>query len=303
MISLRLQLGALLFLFLACSPSDEEAMVESAGSSPKLSDWSELAEAPAEEQLRCARRTTELWSVVGSGEELRVVSREGGLVKEPLPFDPAPGLGERHQAGHRHVLEIDDGWLVGFDAGEYGGGLWWFGADGRKSENLVPAKGAEVRVGDPFRAENVQGFTIFDGAILVFMGLDHLTGRSGRVFRLTGSAEDWELEPVAVLDASPAAWIVDKGHLLVLTESGLWTLERDWKLERAHPVNLSGLAPASMARGPDGALSIGLRHYLLKLQPHHERSGTWSETWFAPRDCVQFRVDRRCECVTANPGV
>ena len=38
--------------------------------------------------------------------------------------------------GDRHVLGVADGWLVGFNAGEFGGGLWWFSFDGKRSKRI-----------------------------------------------------------------------------------------------------------------------------------------------------------------------
>lgn len=38
------------------------------------------------------------------------------------------------------VLETSDGWLVGFDAGEFGGGLWWYRQDGKFDVQLSSKK-------------------------------------------------------------------------------------------------------------------------------------------------------------------
>ena len=36
------------------------------------------------------------------------------------------------------MVSVPSGWLVGFDAGEFGGGLWWFSRDGREVAALFP---------------------------------------------------------------------------------------------------------------------------------------------------------------------
>ena len=43
----------------------------------------------------------------------------------------------REHARH-HVVRVDDGWLVGFDAGEYGGSLWWYPAKKEPGPNCRP---------------------------------------------------------------------------------------------------------------------------------------------------------------------
>jgi hypothetical protein len=47
----------------------------------------------------------------------------------PFKIEAAPKQGEMDLAGSRLVLAVDRGYLVGFDAGEFGGGVWSFATD------------------------------------------------------------------------------------------------------------------------------------------------------------------------------
>ena len=67
------------------------------------------------------------------------------------------------------------------------------------------------RPADPFHAENVHGLPEVAGQRLILMGLDHLGGRSGRIFRAVPGAAGWTLFPVAVLDAEPRLWLGPAG--------------------------------------------------------------------------------------------
>jgi hypothetical protein len=131
---------------------------------------------------------------------------------------------------------------------------------------------------------------------VVLMGLDHLTGRSGRAFVVELAGGSWWLVPLAVFDASPEAWLAEDQDLLVVTEGGLWKLNVDGRLER-QPLDLGPVGPVdSIVRAGDGALYLGLRHYVLRLE---EEDGGLSQTWFAPSGCRQLRMRERCECAVA----
>src|SRR5262245_10150706 len=93
--------------------------------------WVEIP-APTEERLRCVTSTgIGEWRVALEEDKLRVdqdVSRRrssGPPLAFPLP-DDVPHRGDQH------TLAVSDGFLVGFDAGEWGGQLLWLAADGRR---------------------------------------------------------------------------------------------------------------------------------------------------------------------------
>jgi hypothetical protein len=127
------------------------------------------------------------------------------------------------------------------------------------------------------------------------MGLDHLTGRSGRIFRAVHHDTGWYLAPVAVLDAEPGVWLVEGKTLLFLTQSGLWSADATGGPQRLYEADLGDFSPTSLVRGRDGALYIGLRYYVLRLA---QAESHWSESWYVPAACQKVRLnDYRCECV------
>jgi hypothetical protein len=210
---------------------------------------------------------------------------------DPLPFRVAPS---RDRAGDRWVVTVPDGWIVGFNQGEFGGGLWWFNRNGTASRRIRPAPAAPASPNDPFRAENVLGLPAVGGEQLVLMGLDHLTGRSGRIFRLVQGKSAWTLDPVAVLDSEPDVWLVDGNRLLVLTESGLWSREPGGVASQIYQSSIGQLSASAMVRAPDGGIYVGLQHYVVKLE---QSNGEWRETWFTPSVCMKVEMKQdRCEC-------
>jgi hypothetical protein len=254
--------------------------------------WVMLSRPPSPSAGRCPDYSLLFWSVSladGVAKAERLKSREH---VDPIPFSYREG---EDRQGSRHVARVQDGWLIGFDAGEFGGGLWWYSQDGRESRRIRPKPSLPTNPDDVFHAENILGLPLVGGERLVLMGLDHLSGRSGRVFRAVVTPEGWDLAPVAVLDAEPDVWLVDGSRLLFLTESGLWVSDGS-EARRVHPVDLGAFAPTSMVRSADGALYVGMRYYVLRLAEQHD--GTWQESWFVPASCqkMQFRV-YQCECL------
>lgn len=202
---------------------------------------------------------------------------------DPLPFSIPAG---RDRQGNRYVARVPDGWIVGFDDGEFGGGLWWFSPTGAERRRIRPSAPG---------AENVVGLPAIGGQRLVLMGLDHLTERSGRMFRLARDASGWRLEHVARLDAAPGVWLVAGKRLLFLTESGLWSAESTGSPNHLYEMDLGRSSASAMAGHADGSVYIGLRHYVLRLQPSN---GRWRETWYTPASCLNVELRAgTCECV------
>jgi hypothetical protein len=267
------------------------ALLLGLGASSTPAGFVELPGRPSRADFNCANYSRTAWTVSVSNGRLSVDPHRGTEVEDPLPFTYERS-GDR--AGSRRVVQVDDGWLVGFDAGEFGGGLWWFDRTGEHSLRVRPPSNAPANKEDVFRAENVQGFARLGGEVLVFMGLDHLGGRSGRIFSTT-HASGWALRPFAVLDASPSAWVIDGQRLLVFTESGLWEALPENRTRRVHPLDDIGYLYAnSMVQDADGAVYAGMRRYVLRLRPSPPG---WRETWLVPSDCVQGQVvELECRC-------
>jgi hypothetical protein len=133
------------------------------------------------------------------------------------------------------------------------------------------------------------------GELLVLMGLDHLSGQSGRIFRTVRQGDRWALAPLAILDARPSVWTLDGSRLLVLTGSGLWEVTMDTGAKQVHQSEIGLLYPNSLVRGPDGAFYAGMRRYVLRLESAGDR---WTETWLVSKDCVRARIaDLECQCL------
>jgi hypothetical protein len=239
---------------------------------------------PTDEELRCANYAKRSWKVMLDGERLQIGLNTERLRQDPLP----PQIRSRHvQAGSktdRVVVRVNDGWIVGLDSGEFGGGLWWFSTDGQRSQKLSE--------------DNVVALIDTHKGVLVLAGLSHMGFDDGKVLRVTsGSRSAKKLELLADLRFTPRAFAVESADsLIVLTTSPLVRVRMSGEVETLlAETDYRLLYPTSMTLSPSGVIHVGMRHFVTRLTPNGR---TYREEWFVPQDCTRFsRRDYGCVCV------
>src|SRR5215469_6077769 len=152
-----------------------------------------------------------LWECAGYGGS-QIVRLEQGSVRMGKPPDDEPEQVQLPQQlklskemhGSRSLLRTAGGWLVGFDAGEFGGGLWWFNNKGDKNQKLLP--------------ENVHAIYHTRDGVFVLVGLAHLSLDGGEIYQFSETAEEVRVTLVADLGSSPEASTVDSaGRFIIAT--------------------------------------------------------------------------------------
>lgn len=174
------------------------------------SAWVARSHRPPAAELACTDFSSLFWAVSlirGLAQATELPLRRH---VDALPFQIAAGP---DREGNRYVEAVPDGWIVGFDHGEFGGGLWWFSSNGAESRRIRPDASERSDQNHNDLPENAVGLPVVGGERFVLMGLDHLMDRSGRIFRLVHDTTGWRIDPVAVLDAEPDVWFVDGDRL------------------------------------------------------------------------------------------
>lgn len=83
-----------------------------------------------------------------------------------------------------------NGWLLAYDAGEWGGGLWLTNEDGSRTKRILN--------------DNVRGVVPIDGGIFVLSGLAHMSINFGNAFIFSNpDGLDITLQHSVHLDGSP----------------------------------------------------------------------------------------------------
>ena len=185
----------------------------------------------------------------------------------PLPFTLAKGTYAEGLQGQRSSLKVDDGWLVGFDGGEWGGALWWFSPDGRRRLRLGDAA-VSVLVGTP-------------SGPLAFENLP----RGSRAVRLAPDPTGgWTRQVIGRLRQETYAAVGDSdGSLIVLTEERLQRFAPGTgKTETLVDDGVwDSLYPNSMVIAPSGAVFAGMRHGVARIEKM-EKEDEYRVTWLLP---------------------
>jgi hypothetical protein len=163
--------------------------------------------------------------------------------------DPEQPFFSFFHARVRCATEVEDGWLVGFNGGEWGGGACWFSADGRCCRVLAPG--------------NVTALVPVRGGYLAVGGLQHLALNEGWVYRLASVDGRWVARKLAGLPSECVSAGPDgRGGAVVATSDGLLRVGPGGKVAvLAAGVDWFG-DPASVALGPAGSVYVGMQGYV-----------------------------------------
>jgi hypothetical protein len=183
----------------------------------------------------------------------KVRARLGGEVPDigpqQLSFTPKAGnFGPASAAA-----AVEDGWLVGFNEGEFGGALYWFSRDGKHS---YPISNDQI----------VDFFSLADG-IYAIEGLAHLSGSRGSILRITRPKEGapWRAQSVVALPYAPYAVAVRRDGIALITLSdSLVSVDPELKVETLiSDAPWGALYPSSSVLAQDEQkLYIGMRQFV-----------------------------------------
>jgi hypothetical protein len=231
---------------------------------------------PDSRVLLCAGFSNREWQVSPEGDGVKISSYPGGGIQDPLPFDIQPQNAAAGLAGDRHVMRVNDGWLVGFDAGEFGGALWWFSVDGSKRRKLAE--------------DNVAGFADSSVGVLALVGLAHMGTDYGKVLLVhEGNGGNRQVESIADLGSAPTAFAMESADsLIVATYDKIVRVLTSGEVEQIIAPKDGFPYPNSLTLSKAGVIHVGMRHFVLRLSPSNEG---YKEEWFVPADCNKFEVN------------
>lgn len=229
-----------------------------------------------------------LWECAGYGGS-EIVSFEDGSVHIGRPSDeeaqqvPLPQYLQlsKEMTGSRSVLRTADGWLVGFDAGEFGGGLWWFNNEGDENRKLL--------------SENVHAiYQTIDG-VFVLVGLAHLSLDSGKIYKFTDTADEVRVTQLADLGGSPEASTVNDGRFVVATPKSVVAIDYAGNVQKLYKSGENLTYPTSVIVDAHGNVVVGMRFFVLRLVPGN--NGDYRPQWLMAKECQSFKIVKNiCIC-------
>lgn len=230
----------------------------------------------------------ESYSVSAKGMDARIVSRGRGA-PEParLPVDLAPRLSPAHAAVVRYVFEANDGWIVLFDHGEFGGGAEWFARAGGAPRSIVVGPSDD----ENSVPQNVNRALASGGDLYVLQGLSHMGMSTGQFAKIWREHDHFTSHVIARYASEPFDWIREPdGAWLIATWRAIWRTTEGGRMELLARLPSVVEYPNSIARTDDGTLYVGGRGGVLRLTP------TWPDE---PRYAADFLIppEREANCL------
>jgi hypothetical protein len=245
-----------------------------------------------ETTLRCFNYSQNEWQVMTDGNGIRITKRvaqkkgalPSGTQLPPLLKHEEGMPGRTVYAGLRSATHFSNGWLLAYDAGEWGGGLWITNEDGSEVKRLVN--------------DNVHAVVPIDDGVLVLSGLAHLSLDFGNAFIFSNpNGLNISLRRTAHLDGEPRAYAKESdGSVLFVTTHGLRRITKSGDVQDlvGLPDWMRNQYANSMAITSDGSIFIGMRMFVLKL---HIDEGQYKEEWLLPQECRKFHLAKfDCPC-------
>jgi hypothetical protein len=251
---------------------------------------------PSNADWDCAGWQLAEWAVFAGSDGRPQILEAHRFPDPPLPF-AVPRVDDVGPQGRRHVVSVADGFIVGFDAGEFGGRAFWFSKDGRQHHVLTPFP--DPPPGQYREAENVHALVAFGPDVLAFQGLAHLGGDVGRVTRIHRERDGrWRATLFASLPGAPQTVVAESPtRWLIAVPKGIVRLHADARVE---PIwserSLASLYPNSAVALRDGSFLFGMRHFVLRVRPRG--GGNDVDVLLAP-ECIVAGC--ACHGVAAGP--
>jgi hypothetical protein len=161
----------------------------------------------------------------------------------------------------------DGGWLIGFDGGEFGGGLWATNDDGSRKLNILPDEDVHALFSTP------------DG-VIVLSGLAHMGGDQGKAWFVPNSSwANAQVKPLYDLGSSPEASVQEStSAVLVVTDKAVSRVNSSGTLDKLIDLPYGPIVANSIVIASDRTIYVGVHNYLLRLSPH---SSSYSLEWLA----------------------
>lgn len=175
---------------------------------------------PTREEARSLNHDSKEYEVFFNAEN-KVVYRDYDYHRikgAELPFEIVRKPEERIKFGGRQVnVKVENGWLVGFDKGEWGGVLLWFNEEGTNYEIICMG--------------NINNIHKVEGHIYVTEGLAHLSMSEGQILKAEKMDGKWHVEKIVDLPSAPySSSLTEDNCLLIVTSHGLILLDDNFEI-------------------------------------------------------------------------
>lgn len=202
------------FICTACCAQDDTTL---------LANWKNYPVPGTIEPLVAGKPCPTEWTVFFRNDTIRVIATKNYKPSE-LPFKITLQDDLFSSNGNISFLKVDDGYLVGFNNGEFGGNLFWFSPNGKKHYNIMSGGQIVQIIERNSKIYAIQGFQSF-GSIIniqkennVWVAKQHLDLPDGPEIVALDSQQDF------IIIASTSMLKVNKTmNICKLIDTAIWS--------------------------------------------------------------------------------
>lgn len=246
--------GAILSLVTADLASAER------GFNPDVATWQEVKTPP-----KSRAGDWMIWSIAANYSPTNwQIKRNGSAVSATSTSNPVAQSSPRPNfipkidqfVGADTFQRVDDGWLIGFNQGEFGAALYWFNNDGLQNYKI-----SDDQVSDFMRTPR---------GIIAIQGLAHLGISEGSLVAIARDSDTkrWRSKTIQKLPEAPDAFVrLSNGTLIVVLSNSLVSLSLDYQMTvLIRCANWDILYPNSVALSLDESkIYIGMRQFVAEF--------------------------------------
>lgn len=236
---------------------------------PDLANW-KVDTLPVGDRIYSANHSQSNWVFIKTDDKWEIVQNTFKKEKgDSFPFTPDfIDKNLKEIKGNRFVKRTPDGYLVGLDKGEFGGGLYFIKSDGLDGYEMAGYL-------------NIRNIFDYNNKYFAIEGLAHLGGQRGQIIEIFKKDTVWKYKSLTSLIEAPAIITDYNNEKIIVTSQYILKFGKDFKVIEIlkSPFYWGMLYPSSILVD-NNDLYLAMRQGVLKIKsfdhsPEYE--------WYIPK--------------------
>ena len=241
----------------------------SVAQAPDLTKW-KVDTLPVGDRIYPANHSPNDWTFANKGSNWEIVQNDYSKEKgDTFPFSTEfIDKNLKELKANRFVKRTPDGYLVGLNKGEFGGGLYFIKPDGLDGYEMAGYL-------------NIRNIFEYKAKYFAIEGLAHLGGQRGQIIEIFKEDTLWKYKTLSALIEAPALITDYKGEKLIVTSQYILKLGDDLKVTEVlkSPFYWGMLYPSSILVDNNN-LYLAMRQGVLKIKSF---DSTPEYIWYTPK--------------------